>query len=141
VVKSHEKNVGQYHNIQRGIKSIENVVKLKYLNRSNTPKFHSWKKSRLKSINSCYHSVQNLLPSCLLSKNINMIIYGTVFSLLFSMGLKLGHIRRRDIGWRHSRMCMLRKVYGPKRDQGIGSGENCVMRSFMICTPCQTLFT
>ena len=28
-------------------------------------------KSRLKSGNACYHSVQKLLPSCLLSKNIN----------------------------------------------------------------------
>jgi hypothetical protein len=41
MVKSHEKNGGQYHNIKMGIKSIENVVQLKYLNNSNTTKFHS----------------------------------------------------------------------------------------------------
>jgi len=31
-------------------------------------------------------------------------------------------------------MRVLKKSYGPKRDQGIGSGEDCVMRSFMTCT-------
>ena len=34
--------------------------------------------SRLKSVNACYHSVQNLLPSSLLSKNINITIYRTI---------------------------------------------------------------
>ena len=35
-------------------------------------------KSRLKSGNACYHSVQNLLSSSLLSKNLNTKIYGTI---------------------------------------------------------------
>ena len=35
-------------------------------------------KSRLKSENACYHSVQNLLPSCLLSKNLKIKIYRTI---------------------------------------------------------------
>jgi hypothetical protein len=35
-------------------------------------------KSRLKSGNACYHSVQNLLSSSLLSKNINIKIYRTI---------------------------------------------------------------
>jgi hypothetical protein len=33
---------------------------------------------RLKSGNVCYHSVQNLLFSCLLSKNVNIRIYKTM---------------------------------------------------------------
>jgi hypothetical protein len=37
------------------------------------------------------------------------------------MGVKNGHIGRKDIGLRHLRMGVLRKVCGPKRDQGIGS--------------------
>jgi hypothetical protein len=36
-------------------------------------------KSRLKSGNVCYISVQNLLSSCLLSKNIKTVIYRTIF--------------------------------------------------------------
>jgi len=35
-------------------------------------------KSRLKSGNACYHSVQNVLSSRLLSKNLKMKIYRTV---------------------------------------------------------------
>ena len=35
-------------------------------------------KSRLRSGNACYHSVQNLLPSRLLSKNLKIKIYRTI---------------------------------------------------------------
>ena len=35
-------------------------------------------KSRLKSGNSCYHSVQNLLSSVLLSKNLKIKVYRTI---------------------------------------------------------------
>jgi hypothetical protein len=31
----------------------------------------------------------------------------------------------------------LRRILGPKRDEVIGVGENCVMRSFMTRTLCQ----
>jgi hypothetical protein len=30
---------------------------------------------------------------------------------------------------------VLRRVFGPKRDEVTGSGENFIVRSFMICTP------
>jgi hypothetical protein len=29
---------------------------------------------------------------------------------------------------------VLRKVFGPKRDEVTGGGENCVMRSFKTCS-------
>ena len=35
-------------------------------------------KSRLKSRNACYYSVQNILSSSLLSKNLNIKIYRTI---------------------------------------------------------------
>ena len=47
-------------------------------------------KSRLRSGNACYHSVQNLLSSRLLSKNLKIKIYRTIILLLFCMGVKLG---------------------------------------------------
>jgi hypothetical protein len=34
---------------------------------------------------------------------------------------------------------VLRKTFGPKRGEVIGSGENYIMRSLMICTPHQVL--
>jgi hypothetical protein len=29
---------------------------------------------------------------------------------------------------------VLRRIFGPKRDEETGNGENCVARSFVICT-------
>jgi len=35
---------------------------------------------------------------------------------------------------------MLRRIFGPMRDDVRVSGENCIMRSLKICTPHQILF-
>jgi hypothetical protein len=35
---------------------------------------------------------------------------------------------------------VLRRIFGPKRDEVTGSGENYIMRSSMICTAYQILF-
>jgi hypothetical protein len=29
---------------------------------------------------------------------------------------------------------VLRRIFGPKRDEVTGDGENCIMRSFITCT-------
>jgi hypothetical protein len=34
---------------------------------------------------------------------------------------------------------VLRKILGPKREEVVGTGENCIMRSFMIGTVQHTL--
>jgi hypothetical protein len=34
---------------------------------------------------------------------------------------------------------VLRRIFGPKRDEVTGDGENYITRSFMICTLCQVL--
>jgi len=47
-------------------------------------------KSRLKLGNFCYHSVQNISSSSLLSKNLKIKIYRTIILLVFCMGVKLG---------------------------------------------------
>jgi hypothetical protein len=47
-------------------------------------------KSTLKSGNVCYHSVQNLLSSSLLSKNLKNTIYRTIILPVVFMGMKLG---------------------------------------------------
>jgi hypothetical protein len=51
---------------------------------------HEEMKCRLKSGNACCHSVQNLLSSSLLSKNIKIKIYRNVILPMLYMGLKLG---------------------------------------------------
>jgi hypothetical protein len=35
---------------------------------------------------------------------------------------------------------VLRRIFGPKRDEVLGSGENYIMRRLMIGTPHQILF-
>jgi hypothetical protein len=35
---------------------------------------------------------------------------------------------------------VLRRMFGPKRDEVQGSGENLIMRTLMICTAYQILF-
>jgi len=35
---------------------------------------------------------------------------------------------------------VLRKMFGPRRDEVTGTFGECIMRSFMICTPHQILF-
>jgi hypothetical protein len=47
-------------------------------------------KSRLNSGNACYHSVQNLLSSHLISKNLKIKIYRTVILPVVLLGVKLG---------------------------------------------------
>jgi hypothetical protein len=46
-------------------------------------------KIRLNSGNACYYSVQNLLSSCPLPKNVYIKIYTTVILLLVCVGVKL----------------------------------------------------
>jgi hypothetical protein len=63
---------GQNHFIKVTNKSFENVTKFKYFEMmlKNQNCIHEEIKSRLYSGNACYHAVQNLLSSCLLSKNV-----------------------------------------------------------------------
>jgi len=35
---------------------------------------------------------------------------------------------------------VLRRLFGPKRDEVTGSGENYLMRSLMICAPHEIMF-
>jgi hypothetical protein len=53
-------------------------------------------KRRLNSGNSCYHSVQSLLSSRLLSKNINIRIYKTVIFPLVPHGYQTWSLTLRE---------------------------------------------
>ena len=53
-------------------------------------------KSRLRSGNACYHSVQNLLSSRLLSKNLKMKIYRTVIVPVVLYGCETWSLTLRE---------------------------------------------
>ena len=64
-------DAGRSHSIQNGNSSFERVEKFKYLGTlTNQNSIQEEIKSRLKSGNACYHSVQNLWSSSFLSRNL-----------------------------------------------------------------------
>jgi hypothetical protein len=74
------KNAGQKYSIKRADRSFEGVAKLKCLETTLTDQngLQEEIKSRLNSGNACYHSVQSLLSSRLLSRNVKVKIYKTI---------------------------------------------------------------
>jgi hypothetical protein len=79
-VMSRHPNSGQNQNIRIANESFESVTMFKYLvtTLTNQNDIHDEIKSRLNSGNACYHSVQNLLSSRLISKNLRIKICKTV---------------------------------------------------------------
>ena len=69
---SGDRNAGRGHSVKIANSSIERVEEFKYLGTTltNQNSIQEEIKSRLKLGNACYHSVQNLLSSRLLSKNL-----------------------------------------------------------------------
>jgi hypothetical protein len=90
-VMSRDQNAGRNYNIQTDKKFFERVEHFRYLgtNLTNQNCIQEEIKTSLKSGNACYHSVQKLLSSTLLSKNIKIKIYRTIILLLFCMSVKL----------------------------------------------------
>jgi hypothetical protein len=73
-------NAGQNHDLRRARRSFGNVARSKYSGRTLTNQnlIQGKIKMRLNSGNNCYHSVQNLVSSRLLFKNLKIRIYKTI---------------------------------------------------------------
>jgi hypothetical protein len=86
MVMSREQNVGQSHNMTIENSSFEKMEEFRYLGTTVTNQNSTQEeiKSTWKSGNVCYHSVQNLLSSGLLPKNIKIKIYRNII-LSFSL--------------------------------------------------------
>jgi len=76
MVMSRDQNAGRSHSLRTDNSTFERVEKFKYLvtTLTNQNSIAEEIKSRLRSGNACYHSVQNLLSSRLLSKNLKIKI-------------------------------------------------------------------
>jgi hypothetical protein len=77
-------------------------------------------KRRLKSGSACYHSVQDLLSSSLLSKNTKIKIYRTII-LPVLYGCETWSLTlREEHRLRVFENKVLRRMFGPKRDEVTG---------------------
>jgi hypothetical protein len=75
-------------------------------------------KRRLKSGNAWYHSVQNLLSSRLLSRNVNIRIYKTIILPVVLYGCETWSLTlREEHRLRVFENRVLRRIFGPKMDK------------------------
>ena len=78
-------------------------------------------KSGLRSGSACYHSVQNLLSSRLLSKNLKTKIYGTINLSVVLYGCETWSLTlREERKMRVFENMVLRRIFGPRRDEVTG---------------------
>ena len=78
-------------------------------------------KSRLKSVNACYHSVQNLLSFRLLLKNLKIKIYRTIILPVVLYGCETWSLMlREERRLRVFENRVLRRIFGHKRDEVTG---------------------
>jgi len=80
MVVSRDQNAGRIYSVRINNSTFESVEEFKYLGSTLTYQYSIPEeiRSRLRLGNACYHSVQNLLSSRLLSKNVKIKIYRTV---------------------------------------------------------------
>jgi hypothetical protein len=72
-------------------------------------------KRGLNLVNACYHSAQNLTSSCLLSKNVKIIIYKTIIFLVVQYGCETWSLTlREEQRLRVFEKMVLRRIFGPK---------------------------
>jgi hypothetical protein len=85
MVMSRDQDAGQSHIVKNDNICFEKVDEFRYLGTSltNQNSIREEIKSRLKSGNACYHSVQNVLSSSCLPKNLQIKIYRTIIFLCF----------------------------------------------------------
>jgi hypothetical protein len=132
---SRQQNVGHNRDIKIASRSFENVSQIKYLGTTVTNQnlMQEEMKRRLNSGNACYHSVQNLLSSRLLSKNLKIRIYKTIILPVVLCGCETWSLILREEHRLRVFENRLLRIFGPKGDEVTG-GENCITRSFVNCT-------
>jgi hypothetical protein len=102
---------------------IERMEEFKYLgtNLRNQNSIQDETECRLELGNACYYSVQNLLSSSLLYKTLKIKIYRTILLPVVLYGCETWSLTlKEERRLRVSENRVLRKVFGPKRDEVTG---------------------
>jgi hypothetical protein len=96
---------------------------------------HKEIKSRLNSGNACYHSVQSLLSSLLLSKNVKVKIYKTIILPVVLYGFETSSLTlREEHRLKVFENRVLRRIFGPKRDELTGEWRKLHNEELHNCT-------
>jgi hypothetical protein len=120
---SRHQNVVQNGDIKIATRSFENVSQFKYLGTTVTNQnlIQEEIERRSSPCNACYHSVQNILSSCLLSKNVKIRIYQTIILPMGLYGFETWSLTLRE---EHRLIVfenrVLRRIFGQKRDDATG---------------------
>jgi len=98
MVKSRDQNAGRSRHMKIDNNSFERVEEFEYLGTTltNQNSIQEEIKSRLKSGNACYHSVQNLLSSRLLSKNLEIKVDRTIILPVVLYGCEIWLLTSRE---------------------------------------------
>jgi len=95
---SRDQNEGRNHSVRINNSTFERVKEFKYLGTTLTHQNSILKKikSRFKSGIACYYSVQNLLSSRLLSKNLKIKIYRAIILSVVNYGCETWTLTLRE---------------------------------------------
>jgi len=123
MVTSRDQNEGRCHSMKTDYSSFERLEDFKYLGTPllNQNYIQEKIKSRLKSGNTCYHSMQNILSSSLLSKNLKFKIYRTIILPVVLYGCETWSLTLREerrLSVFENRV--LRRIFGPTWDMVTG---------------------
>ena len=81
-----------------------------------------------------------LLSSSLLSKKLKIKIYRTIILSVVLYGCETWSLTlREERRLRVFEYRVLRRVFGPKRDEVTGNGKNYIMKNLVICAPYRIL--
>ncbi|KAJ4430976.1 hypothetical protein ANN_19569 [Periplaneta americana] len=123
MIMSRDQNIVRNRNIKIGDLSFEEVEKFKYLGATvtNINDTREEIQRRINMGNACYYSVEKLLSSSLLSKNLKVRIYKTVILPVLLYGCETWTLTlREEHRLRVFENKVLRKIFGAKRDEFTG---------------------
>ena len=132
MVMSRDQDAGRIESVRIDSSTFERVDELKYLGTTltNQNSIAEEIKTRLRSGNACYYSVQNLLSSRLLSKNLKIKIYRNIILPVVLYGRETWSLTlREERKLRVFENMVLRRIFRPRWDEVTGNAGDCITRS------------
>jgi len=129
---SRDKDAGQNHSVMIDNSTFERVEVFKYLGTTLTfqNSIREEIKSRVRSGNSCNILVQNLVSSRLLSRKLKIKLYRTIILPVVLYGCEAWSLTlREESKLRVFENMVLRRIFGPRKDDVKGNGGDCITRS------------